>query len=350
MSPEFWQSKRVFLTGHTGFKGSWLSLWLLRAGAQVSGYSLAPFTNSSLFDLTELGREIHQPFGDLRDLDGLKAAMLAAEPEIVLHLGAQALVQEGYRDPAGTFASNLMGTVNLLEAVRSCPTVKAVLVVSSDKCYQPHLDGKAHLEDDSLGGLDPYSASKSCTEIAAHSFRHSYWKDGSVALASARAGNVVGGGDFSAYRLVPDLIRAFAEGQPLNLRYPHATRPWQHVLEPIAGYLRLVECIWEDPSLVGPYNFGPNPGQRHSVLEVVRLLEKDWGRQPGDWPIDPNLVAETILLELDSSKARQQLGWQPQLSFEECLQWTSSWHRKLKAGAAARDLCLEQIDAYSARL
>ena len=347
VKPGFWRNKSVFLTGHTGFKGGWLALWLQRAGAQVHGYSLEPPTTPNLFSVASVAQGLaSHTLADVRDAQQLKQAVAAAAPEIVFHLAAQPLVRHSYEDPVETYAVNVLGTVHLLEAVRACSTARAVVNVTTDKCYDNRGDERVHREGDPLGGDDPYSSSKAAAELVTHAYRRSFLVQAGVGLASARAGNVIGGGDWAADRLVPDLLRASDRGQPLQVRNPAATRPWQHVLEPLSGYLTLAERLVEDPAATArAWNFGPDADDAKPVGWLVeqlsaRLSGAEWRRDERAGP------REAAHLQLDSSQARTVLGWQPQWSLTQALDRTVAWHLAWRGGQAMRAMCLEQIADY----
>ncbi len=354
----FWPGRKVFLTGHTGFKGAWLSLWLRRLGAQVTGFSLAPPTQPSLFAAAEVARGMQSVFGDIRDLPSLRAALHAAGPEVVIHMAAQSLVRASYADPVGTYATNLLGTVHLLEAARGCPSVRAVVIVTTDKCYENREWVWPYREGDTLGGYDPYSNSKACAELATSSYRSAFFHparfaEHGVAVASARAGNVIGGGDWAADRLLPDAVRAFGAGVPLRIRNPRATRPWQHVLEPLRGYLLLAQALVEQgPACDGAWNFGPDAGAIQPVEAVIAGFQEAWhasGGRPGVWMEDAGPHPhEAHTLALDCSKAAAGLGWRPVLSFSDAVRLTAAWYGRFLAGEAARELCLEQAEHYEA--
>lgn len=347
----FWRGRRVFLTGHTGFKGGWLSLWLQSLGAEVHGYSLAPPTAPSLFELAGVGQGMASDrSGDLRDQAALQAAVAAVRPEIVLHLAAQALVREGYRDPVGTYATNVMGTLHLLEAVRQTGGVRAVLVVTTDKVYRNREWLWAYREDEALGGHDPYSSSKACSDLLSESFAASYFPPEGhgrhgCALATARAGNVIGGGDFAPDRLLPDVLAAWSRGEAVVLRHPGAVRPWQHVLEPLAGYLRLAQRLVEQPGPVRAWNFGPDEADMRPVAEVLERCAALWPGAPG-YRVEASEFHEAGLLKLDSSRARHELGWRPRWSLEEALRRSLDWHQAWRHGEAMREFCLVQLAAY----
>lgn len=355
LSAQFWRGKRVLLTGHTGFKGSWLSLWLQSMGAQVSGFALDPGTEPSLFELARVAEGIEDHRGDLRDLGSLLELVARVEPEIVLHLAAQPMVREAYRDPLGTYSSNVMGTLNLLEAIRQVGGVRACVLVTTDKVYANQEWLWPYRENEPLGGHDPYSSSKACCELLAQSYASSFfaaqrYEEHGLALATARAGNVLGGGDFAPERLIPDVLKAWSADEPVTLRYPQAVRPWQHALEPLAGYLQLAAGLYQQgPEFAGAWNFGPGEQDMCSVGDVVELLARRWPAAPG-LRIEPSELHEAGLLRLDSSRARQVLGWQPRWSLEQCLAQTLDWHLAWKSGADMRAVTLGQLDLYRGAL
>ena len=326
---QFWNKKKAFVTGHTGFKGGWLTTWLLEMGAEVAGYALKPNTAPCFFHLCGLGDRVRSVIADIRDADALKRAIQDSQTEIVFHLAAQPLVRRSYQDPVETFSTNVMGTVNLLDAVRLTPSVKSVVVVTSDKCYESKERIEGYREDDPMGGHDPYSASKGCAELVTTAYRRSYFADKSspVAVASVRAGNVIGGGDWGKDRLVPDAVRALRQNQPLVVRNPTAVRPWQHVLEPLAGYLMLAEQLYrEKDPWAGAWNFGPLDQDAVPVATLADMVFRLWGT--GGWQTnkDQQQPHETQHLALDSSKARHTLGWRPSLNLEEAVGLTVSWY------------------------
>ncbi|WP_212629663.1 CDP-glucose 4,6-dehydratase [Pseudomonas sp. KB-10] len=347
VSKAFWTGRRVFLTGHTGFKGSWLALWLRELGAEVFGYALPPTTEPSLWQVARLQEQTPGFLADIRDAQCLAKAVAAFAPEIVLHMAAQPLVRESYRTPAETYATNVMGTLNLLEAVRKCDSVRAIVVVTSDKCYENREWLWPYREQDSVGGHDPYSSSKACAELLCASWRESFLREAGVALATARAGNVLGGGDWSADRLVPDILRAWQAGESLTLRYPQAVRPWQHVLEPLHGYLALAQALVEQGQAVASaWNFGPDAEGLVSVGDLVERLARQW---PGEarWYTDAAAQPhEAGLLSLDSSKARTMLGWRPRWALSQALERTLDWHQAWQAGQNMQTFSRAQIAAY----
>jgi CDP-glucose 4,6-dehydratase len=345
----FWQGKRVFLTGHTGFKGSWLSLWLQSLGAELTGFALQPPTQPSLFQRAGVERGMRSIIADVRDLPAFRCAMHEAQPEIVIHMAAQPLVRYSYQNPVETYSTNVMGTVHLLEAVRTVATVKAVVIVTSDKCYENREWVWGYREDDPMGGSDPYSSSKGCAELVTSAYRTSYFSpekygQHGVALASCRAGNVIGGGDWAADRLIPDVLRAVESGHAVQIRNPAAIRPWQHVLEPLYGYLLLANKLFvEGPGYAQGWNFGPSDEDAKSVQWVVENLVRRWG-EGASWRVDPDLhPREANYLKLDSSKARSALGWRPRWNLAEALQLVVDWHKAARQDADMRAVCLRQI-------
>jgi CDP-glucose 4,6-dehydratase len=349
-----WKNKKVFLTGHTGFKGAWLSIWLDALGAKVTGYALKPPTKPSLFELAKLNGRIKSNIGDIRDAAKLKNALLAAKPEIVIHMAAQPLVRESYRNPAETYQTNVMGVVNMLEAVRACPSVRAVVNITTDKCYENKEHARAFREDEPMGGYDPYSSSKACSELVTSTYRNSFfnpvdYKKHGVAIASARAGNVIGGGDWAADRLVPDMIRAALKGEKVLIRNPRSVRPWQHVLEPLAGYLRLAELLYTHGTRYsGAWNFGPDAGDAKDVEWIVKRLFNRWPEAPG-YVIDrASHPHEAHFLKLNSAKARRELGWVPRWHVGQAIDRIVAWTRAYAAKQDMRQVCLEQIREYTA--
>lgn len=352
MNPEFWRGKRVFLTGHTGFKGSWLSLWLQQMDADLVGYALPPPTNPCLFEVARVGDGMHSIIADIRDLPTLTAAIADHRPEIVFHMAAQALVRLSYEQPVETYTTNVMGTVNLLEAVRRTGSVKALVNVTSDKCYENRETSKGYREDEPLGGYDPYSNSKACAELVTAAYRNSYFNPADyarhgVALASARAGNVIGGGDWAEDRLIPDVMRAFFAGSPVAIRNPQAIRPWQHVLEPSSGYLMLAERLWHDGAkFAEAWNFGPDDSDTKPVQWIVERIADAWGR-PGAWAPDKGAHPhEATILALDCSKAKEKLGWRHRWPLDRALGAVSEWYRAYQSGEEVAPMMLRQITEY----
>jgi CDP-glucose 4,6-dehydratase len=356
----FWQRRKVLLTGHTGFKGSWLALWLQHLGSEVAGYALAPHTTPSLFSAANVAEGMTSVIGDLVDLPRLKDALSSHRPEIVLHLAAQSLVRASYRDPIGTYETNVLGTARVLEAVRSCDSVRAVVIVTTDKCYENREWVWPYRENDALGGHDPYSNSKACAELVTGAYRNSFfplerYAEHRVAVATARAGNVIGGGDWSADRLMADIVRAFETGATLQIRNPKATRPWQHVLEPLRGYLTLAEKLHEHgPKFSGAWNFGPHYNDAQPVEWIVEHLASRWRSQDGNppkWEIDRGQHPhEANMLKLDWTKASHELDWHPVLSLPEALDITLDWYQDVRVRENAQQKCIGQIDAYTRKL
>jgi CDP-glucose 4,6-dehydratase len=342
----FWRGRRVLLTGHTGFKGAWLSLWLRSLGAEVTGYALAPAAEPNLWSL--VGGDCRSVIGDVRDAERVLQVFADVAPHVVIHMAAQALVRESYRDPLGTFGTNVMGTACVLQACRGARGLECVVVVTSDKVYENRELGQHFDEGDRLGGHDPYSNSKACAELLTGSFRDSFFRDGPP-LATARAGNVIGGGDWSADRLVPDCVRALGAGAPVTLRYPDAVRPWQHVLEPLSGYLALAEALVETASTAPrAVNFGPDPASFCTVREVVDAFSGRFGGRPG-WRRDPGVhPPEAQALTLSSALAEKALGWRPVLGIEETLSWTAEWYRAFSAGENMLAVSEAQLTQYRA--
>ena len=352
MTPEFWRGKRVFLTGHTGFKGSWLSLWLQDLGAEVTGYALAPPTSPSLYDAADVGQGMQSVNGDICDLRALQQAMQQARPEIVIHMAAQSLVRESYVQPVDTYAVNVMGTVHLLDSVRQTRGVKSVVNVTTDKCYENREWVWGYREDEAMGGYDPYSSSKGCAELVSAAYRSSFFNPLSyaqhgVALATARAGNVIGGGDWARDRLVPDMLTAFEAGRPAQIRNPNSIRPWQHVLEPLRGYLTLAEHLYvQGPAFAEGWNFGPNDQDARNVGWIADQLTSQWGNG-ASWQADTGTHPhEASYLKLDISKASARLNWRPALRLESALDLIVSWSQQRLAGANLRATTLRQIQAY----
>jgi len=348
----FWKDRRVFLTGHTGFKGSWLSLWLSTLGAKVVGYALDPPTSPSLYEQADVASVLHSMIGDIRDLPRLSAAIAEFEPQVVLHLAAQSVVRTGYENPVDTYASNVMGTVHVLEAVRTLKRKCVVVNVTSDKCYENREWVWGYRETDRMGGHDPYSNSKGCAELVTSAFRDSYFPPESlhehgVALASARAGNAIGGGDWTAYQLIPDLMRAFMAGQPCLIRNPLSYRPWQFVLEPLRGYLLIAERLAENgAAFASGWNFGPLEGDAKPVSWIADTLSSKWDKG-ASWVQDSTGSAkEARALKLDASRAATCLNWHPVLRIEQTLSWIVEWYKAYESGGDLRATTIEQIQRY----
>ena len=345
---EFWKGRRVFLTGHTGFKGAWLALWLNRLGAEVHGYALPPDTEPSLWD--EIGSEllVSETIADLEDQERLRAAIGAARPQVVVHMAAQALVRVGYAQPVRTMATNAMGTAHLLDALRGATNLQAALIVTTDKVYANDNSDRDFVESDPLGGEDPYSASKAAAEILTRSYARSFLEPAGVRVATARAGNVIGGGDWARDRLIPDVWRAAQSGVALKLRSPDSTRPWQNVLDPLSGYMRYVEALVRQDDLPRALNFGPQQGVSATVGQVAdRMgaalgLANAWERDTGEHP------REMRALSLDPGLARESIGWNTRLTLDSALEWTADWYANFSAGRRPLDLCTEQIERFEA--
>lgn len=355
VSPSFWKGKKVFVTGHTGFKGSWLCLWLTKMGAQVTGFALNPPTNPSLFESAGVADTMRSVIGDVRDYAALSKALDESGAEIVLHLAAQPIVRRSYTHPVETYEINVMGTVHLLEAIRQNGRVKAVVNVTTDKCYDNKEWSWGYREDEPMGGYDPYSNSKGCSELVTSSFRSSFFNPGDyarhgTAIASARAGNVIGGGDWAEDRLIPDIVRSIELGQPVRIRSPYATRPWQHVLEPLGGYLLLAERLYRDGTAFAEgWNFGPRDDDAREVLWIVRKLCAQWG-EGASFEIDKGEHPhEAAFLKLDISKAAASLGWKPVWNLETALSKIVDFVKETGSGTSAQEVCLRQIDEYTAK-
>jgi CDP-glucose 4,6-dehydratase len=359
MGTNFWRGRRVLVTGHTGFKGGWLCLWLMRLGARVTGYALAPDTTPSLFETARVSEGMTSCIGDIRDLASLQAAMLQADPEVVFHLAAQPLVRASYGAPIETFMTNVMGTAHVLECVRQVRSAKVVVAITTDKVYQNREWCWPYREQDVLGGHDPYSASKAACELVVQSYRKSFLAAAGVSVSSARAGNVIGGGDWAQDRLLPDCVRAFGDGRAVSLRHPAAVRPWQHVLDPLAGYLQLAQQQWaanagtdaaRKARLAQAFNFGPDASGEATAGTLAKLAAQHWG-EDAQVVLEPQeqAVHEAGLLTLDPSLARQTLGWHVKLAVPEAVAWSVHWYRRQRDGDDARALCLAQIEAYENR-
>ncbi|MEX3951329.1 CDP-glucose 4,6-dehydratase [Paraburkholderia sp. EG287B] len=349
----FWRGKKVFLTGHTGFKGSWLTLWLQALGARVTGFSLAPTTKPNMFALARVADGIESIIGDIRNREFLLNAIKEAAPDVVIHMAAQPLVRESYVNPVETYETNVLGTVHLLEAVRHVPTVRSVVIVTTDKCYENREWEWGYRENEAMGGYDPYSSSKGCTELVTAAYRSSFFNPAAydkhgVAIASARAGNVIGGGDWAVDRLIPDIIRAIGNGETVSIRSPNAIRPWQHVLEPLSGYLALAESLYTaGPRHADAWNFGPNDSDAQPVQAIVERLTSQWGDN-ARWELDGNEHPhEATYLKLDCSKARTRLGWRPRWSLDRTLDNIVSWYKAAARGEDMRAVTLAQIDEYT---
>ena len=353
MNAEFWCGKRVLLTGHTGFKGSWLSLWLQSMDAQVVGYALAPPTEPSLFEVAGVGAGMTSVIGDILDLEHLRSVFAEHKPEIVIHMAAQPLVRYSYAEPVETYSTNVMGTVNLLEAVRGTPGVKAVVNVTTDKCYENREWAWGYRENEAMGGYDPYSSSKGCAELVTAAYRNSFFNSAtfnvkhSIAIASARAGNVIGGGDWAEDRLIPDIMRAITQGRSVTIRNPHAIRPWQHVLEPLSGYLKLAQKLYEEGAAYAEgWNFGPNDEDAKPVQWIVEQLTQSWG-EGASWLLDGGEHPhEAHYLKLDCSKAKSRLDWHPRWHLDEALKRIVDWQKQYLYGRDMRAVTIEQIDLY----
>ena len=353
VTPAFWSGKRVFLTGHTGFKGGWLSLWLSSMGAKVTGYALAPNTSPNFFEVAQVKGDLEKShIADIRDLEKLQKAMVDAKPEFVIHMAAQPLVRFSYVNPVETYATNIMGTVNVLESIRNSACVRAAVIVTTDKCYENKERAAGYREDEPMGGYDPYSSSKGCAELVTSAYRQSYfnpekYNQHQIAIASARAGNVIGGGDWSEDRLIPDAIKAFEAGEALIIRNPLATRPWQHVLEPLSGYLVLAQALYQDGvKFDGGWNFGPSEEDARSVKEVINLLIEKWAF-PVSWQQDQSEQPhEAHSLRLDCSKAHHQLSWVPRWNLEQAIDKITQWHSAYHQKSNMHDISLQQINNY----
>jgi CDP-glucose 4,6-dehydratase len=343
---DFWQGKRVYLTGHTGFKGSWLSLWLSSMGVIVKGYALNPPTSPSLFNEAHIMDKIDSEIGDIRDLNQLKASMVKFNPDILIHMAAQPLVRLSYKEPLETYETNIIGTVKVLEAARSCTNLKSIVSVTTDKCYENKEWVWGYREDESMGGHDPYSSSKGCAELVSSAYRRSFMQEKNVGLATVRAGNVIGGGDWADDRLIPDILRAFEKNKPVTIRNPSSTRPWQHVLEPLSGYLVLAQALYEDSaSYAEGWNFGPHDEDAKPVDWILNHMVSNW---PGaSWQLDQDAHPhEAGYLKLDVSKAKAKLNWQPTWHLEHTLAKISHWHQAWLNQEDMQALCLQEINEY----
>jgi CDP-glucose 4,6-dehydratase len=349
VNPDFWRGKRVFLTGHTGFKGSWLSLWLQSMGAELHGLALTPPTTPNLFEVANVASDMASTIGDIRDYETVRATMAAFKPDIVIHMAAQPLVRLSYSEPVATYATNVMGTVHVLEAARHAGSVRAIVNVTTDKCYENKEWAWGYREDEPMGGYDPYSNSKGCSELVASAYRRSFFQAKGIALASARAGNVIGGGDWALDRLVPDILQAFEKNQPVVIRNPNATRPWQHVLEPLSGYLALAERLYAEngQQFAEGWNFGPHDDDARPVQWIVEHLVNSWGNG-ASWQLDGGEHPhEANYLKLDISKAKARLGWTPSWHLGMALEKITTWHHAWLAGKNMQQLCQQQIAEYT---
>lgn len=354
MNPDFWKGRRVFLTGHTGFKGSWLCLWLQELGAQLTGYALAPPTNPSLFEAARVAEGMTSVIGDICDADSLVRSMTQARPEVIVHMAAQSLVRQSYEDPLETYRTNVFGTASVLEAARRVPGLRAIINVTTDKCYENREWPWAYRESDALGGYDPYSSSKACSEIVTAAYRTSFFNPDDytrhgVASATARAGNVIGGGDWARDRLIPDILSAFDDGKSVRIRNPNAIRPWQHVLEPLSGYLTLAERLYlEGPRHACAWNFGPLEEDARSVAWIVETMAGLWG-EGTEWEVDGGQHPhEATYLKLDISRARTQLNWRPAIGLGRALELVVEWAWARRDRLDLRQFSMEQIRRYQA--
>jgi len=349
VNSSFWNNKKVFLTGHTGFKGSWLSLWLQSMGAKVKGYALEAPTNPSLFLEAGVEKDMMSTIGDIRNLEFLKKEMDSFNPEILIHMAAQPLVRFSYVDPVETYTTNVIGTVNVLEAARLCKNIKAIVSVTSDKCYENKEWSWGYRENEPMGGHDPYSSSKGCTELVTSAYRRSFFHtDGTASIASARAGNVIAGGDWAEDRLIPDILRAFEQKKPVIIRNPLSTRPWQHVLEPLSGYLVLAEQLFDNgEEFSGAWNFGPKDENCKSVSWILDKIVTNLGNG-ASWQLDKNNNPhEAEFLKLDYSKAASKLKWLPKWNLEHTINLITNWHQDWLEGKAIKENCLKEIKSYS---
>lgn len=350
VSPDFWRGKKVFLTGHTGFKGSWLSLWLLHLGAEVKGFALVPPTTPALFTEALVAKDMQSDIGDIRERGTIAKSMIAFNPDLLIHMAAQPLVRASYRDPVETYSTNVMGTVHVLEAARQCSNLRAIVNVTTDKCYENREWEWGYRENEPMGGHDPYSNSKGCVELVTAAYRSSFFNQShNAALASARAGNVIGGGDWAEDRLIPDILRAFDQNEAVVIRNPHAIRPWQHVLEPLSGYLILAENLWDKGhGFAQGWNFGPRDEDARPVDWILDRMVEMWG--PGvNWKLDGEQHPhEARYLKLDISKARMKLHWSPTWDLQTALGKIVAWHKDWSAGGDTPASCLDEIKTYMA--
>lgn len=351
MNKEFWYNKGVLITGHTGFKGSWLCSWLLQMGAKVTGLSLKePVSNPCMFSILEIERLIRDYRGDITNLVDCSSITEKTKPEILIHMAAQPLVRHSYSDPLLTYKTNVIGSANILEAARACDSIRAILVITTDKCYENLEQNHPYLENDSLGGYDPYSSSKACAEHVSSTYYRSFFKQKGVGLATARAGNVIGGGDWSDDRLIPDAVRAWSKNQQLKIRYPNAIRPWQHVIDPLAGYLQLVEHIWKNPvEYSGAWNFGPDHTNVNNVKVTIELASQFWGNSAKWKSLKTKHLHEAKYLQLNSEKAQTKLGWKPNSNFNDAVNKTINWYKEYYNGNQdMKKVTLNQLIEYQA--
>ncbi|MDO8954830.1 MAG: CDP-glucose 4,6-dehydratase [Gammaproteobacteria bacterium] len=351
MKHSFWLGKRVLLTGHTGFKGSWMALWLHTLGAQVCGYALAPNTESNLYTILGLEKQIESHIGNIVDYEHLNKTVLDFKPDIIIHMAAQPLVRYSYEHPVETYATNVMGTVNILEIFRHSDA-KILLNITTDKCYENKERSLGYSENEPLGGYDPYSNSKACSELVTSAYRNSFFNPKDYAnhgkgIASARAGNVIGGGDWSQDRLVPDLVNSLIQGKPITLRYPHSIRPWQHVFEPLSGYMQLVEQLWQQPeNLSEAFNFGPLEADCISVGDLAKAFAREWGQSEAILAQQTSVLHEAGFLKLDISKAKSRLNWQPRSTIRQAIQYTADWYKNWQTGADMKAFSLQQLNEF----
>ena len=353
VNPEFWKGKRVFLTGHTGFKGGWAALWLQSLGAVVKGFSLPPPTNPSLFEQANIAEGMESEFGDIRDLAAITNSMVGFNPDILIHMAAQPLVRLSYREPVETYATNVMGTIHVFEAARKCPSLKAIVNITTDKCYENREWEWGYRENEPMGGHDPYSNSKGCAELVSAAYRSSFFNASNyaqhgVAIATVRAGNVIGGGDWAQDRLIPDILVSFEQSKPVHIRNPHAIRPWQHVLEPLSGYLLLAERLYTTGQTDAEgWNFGPRDEDAKTVQWIVERLVKHWGNG-ANWQLDGGEHPhEANYLKLDISKVKKHLGWYPRWGLNTALDKIIEWHKAWLQGESMKQVCLQQINEYT---
>lgn len=347
VDPKFWKGKKVFLTGHTGFKGSWLSLWLQMMGAEVKGLSLKPQKLPALFIEANVAENMRSVIGDIRDKDFVVESMRQFNPDILIHMAAQPLVRVSYREPIDTYSTNIMGTIHVLDAARYCSNLRSIVNVTTDKCYENNEWEWGYRENERMGGFDPYSSSKACSELVTSAYRSSFFQKNGVAIATARAGNVIGGGDWAEDRLIPDILKAFEKKQPAIIRNPNAIRPWQHVLEPLSGYLILSERLYNEGQLFAEaWNFGPNDQDVQTVQWIVERMIKDWNHEPS-WEMDSlKQPHEANYLKLDISKARKKLGWEPRWDLTIAIEKIIKWHRLWLSGVNTQTLCMNQIKEF----